>query len=650
MISVYKKKASNNLTLRDYEALKKYIQLIQWGRKNPVQFIELVFQITLMDYQKWLIAESWTKEYVVWACSRNSGKSFLVGCFLMARDLLFPKLQTQIISENWTTANDTFKKMEDIAIGNIKTIVANNTVFVDELKRTKSDSEGFVHDFKAGNRCELENGSKINAIAGSSRSARGRRSNVNVYDEAGFISGDTFDLTEPYMSQTSEFMLGGAFDAEVYPLDIPNIRLYIGSASDTGSYFYQKYKDGTKQMLAGDSRYFVADISCEIPKAPTVNGHPVTPLLSQAEIDRKMRENEIAARREYYNIFDNFNVEDCVVSRSDIFANTEVFVPSTSWGGRKHKYIIAYDPASKVDNAPVLVMDVFRNEEEQICGRCIHMENLVVTYGDGSKRPMRVEEQVDRIREMLWEYNGRENIIPYENVTVLLDGGSGGQASAIAQELAKDWTDKQGKTHPGIYDENNDYSTRWAEPYQRCVAGTLKIVEPRKYRNALFEAAKLLTPQGGIKFAPPCPRHDILVLEDGTERKLSKAEQASLIQMDLMREEITAIIRMKSPTSGNITYQLPPEKRNIMHDDRAYVFVLACWEIRNLREQDEFGDGVELNYGDFFSQSRDTHNGADTPWFDNIRRAEGGCHRQTSPFSGSSPFINKGQKANFKIQ
>lgn len=223
------------------------------------------------------------------------------------------------------------------------------------------------------------------------------------------------------MSQTSEFKLGGSFDAEIYPLDIPNIRLYIGSASDTASYFYQKYKDGTKRMLAGDTRYFVADINCDIPKAPTVNGKHVTPLLSQAEIDRKMRENEIACRREFFCKFDNFSVEDCVVSRSDIFANTEVFVPSTSWGGRKHKYIIAYDPASKVDNAPVLVMEIFRNEEEQICGRCIHMENLVVTYGDGSKRPMRVEEQVDRIREMLWEYNGRENIIPYENVTVLLD-------------------------------------------------------------------------------------------------------------------------------------------------------------------------------------------------------------------------------------
>ena len=83
--------------------------------------------------------------------------------------------------------------MEDIATNNIKTIVAKNTVFIDELKKTKSDSDGFTHDYKSGNKCELENGSKINAIAGSSRSARGRRSNINVYDEAGFISGETFD-------------------------------------------------------------------------------------------------------------------------------------------------------------------------------------------------------------------------------------------------------------------------------------------------------------------------------------------------------------------------------------------------------------------------------------------------------------------------
>lgn len=193
MISVYKNKISNNVTSKDYAAMSKYIQLIQWGRRNPVGFIEKIFGITLMDYQRWLISESWTREYVVWACSRNAGKSFLVGVFVQARSLLFPKLQTQIISENWQTSNDTFKKMEDIAMNNIKTIVETNTVFIDELKKTKSDSDGFTHDFKTGNHCELLNGSKINAIAGASRSARGRRSNVNVYDEAGFISAQTFD-------------------------------------------------------------------------------------------------------------------------------------------------------------------------------------------------------------------------------------------------------------------------------------------------------------------------------------------------------------------------------------------------------------------------------------------------------------------------
>jgi len=170
--------------------------------------------------------------------------------------------------------------MEDIATNNIKTIVATNSVFIDELKKTKSDSDGFTHDFKTGNHCELLNGSKVNAIAGSSRSARGRRSNVNVYDESGFISEETFTISEPYLAQDSTFKLGGNFDSAVNPVDIPNIRLYIGSASDTNSYFYRKYKEGTKQMLIGNNKYFVADITCEIPKAPTVNGHPVTPLLS----------------------------------------------------------------------------------------------------------------------------------------------------------------------------------------------------------------------------------------------------------------------------------------------------------------------------------------------------------------------------------
>lgn len=36
MISVYQNKINNNVTIRDYESMNKYIKLIQWGRRNPV--------------------------------------------------------------------------------------------------------------------------------------------------------------------------------------------------------------------------------------------------------------------------------------------------------------------------------------------------------------------------------------------------------------------------------------------------------------------------------------------------------------------------------------------------------------------------------------------------------------------------------------
>lgn len=637
MISIYKQKKDNNVTSRDYEAMRKYIAIIQWGRKNPVQFIENILGIQLMDYQRWLVAMTWAATDVVWACSRNLGKSFLLGCIIMARNILFPKHMTRIISENWTTANDTFKKMEDIATNNIKTIINSNTVFIDELVKTKSDSDGFTHDAKNGSRCALMNGSEITAVAGSSRSARGKRSNFNVYDEGGFISKETYEVSLPFTTQDSGFKLGTNFDAETYPSDVPNLRLYVGSASDTDSFFYKQYKEGTKRMLMGDRSWFVADLSCEIPMHPTVNGKPMPPLLTQSVVDAAMRENEIVAHREYYNIFDHFNLEDAVVTRTDILQNTEDFIPSVGWGGKKHKYIISFDPASKVDNCPVLVMEVFLDANKQVCGRTVHMDNLVITYGDGSKRPMRVEEQIRRIQELVYEYNGRDKVAPYENVTLLIDNGIGGQSSSIVQGLAKPWTDENGKKHPGMYDEEDEYSVLWSEPYRKsCISGCLKVVEPSKYRNAMFEAAKLLVPQGSIKFSPKCPKFDTLVFEDGTEKKLSKAEINSLIQMDLMKEEIISIVKIKNPT-GRITYQLPPEKRGKMHDDRNYVFVMCCWEIKNLRDNEEYGDGVALDYSVMFDDSKNKTTSSDNGWLQGFGKTQI-KHKNQSPFGGKNPF------------
>lgn len=425
MISVYYNLPNNNLTIRDEESIAPYVKLIQWGRRNPVQFVEQILGIPLMDYQKWLLSMSWIAEYVVWVCSRNAGKSFLVSVFAQVRSLLFPKTKIHIMSSGSRQANETFETMENIAKHMVQSLISDNEVFWGEVTKSKADSDGFTHDPKKGHRCNLSNGSFIQAVTGSAKTVRGKRSNVNIYDEAGTIPKDFYDSTEPFVTQSSDFKVGASYDAEAYPQEIPNVRLYVGSASGQDSLFWEKYREGLKQMLAGNTRYFVADVNCDIPMHPTINGMPQKPLLMKEEIDRKMRENEIAAMREYYNLFDNFDSEDSVVTRTDIAENEEYFMPQTSWGGKKHKYIITYDPASRVDNAPVLITEILKCDDGIIRGKFCHMENLVFTYGDGSKRPMKIEEQVKRLRQIIYEYNGKDNIAPYENVMVLIDWPKG---------------------------------------------------------------------------------------------------------------------------------------------------------------------------------------------------------------------------------
>ena len=218
-------------------------------------------------------------------------------------------------------------------------------------------------------------------------------------------------------------------------------------------------------------------------------------------------------------------------------------------------------------------------------------------------------------------------------------GGSGGQAPGILQQLAKDWIDAQGHVHHGIYDEENGFSVRWAEPFPACITGCLKVVEPKKYRNAMFESAKLLIPMGGIKFPPACPKYDTLVLDDGTERKLGKAEVASLIQMDRMKEEMVSMVRIKT-TAGNITYQLPPEKRGKMPDDRNYVAVMACLQIRNLREEQDLGEDYKMANSRWFGETSSINKPAVNDKWDTIIKNHKpmGSRRSRSPFQGGSPF------------
>jgi len=656
MISVYSHLTNNNMTQRDEESVKRYVKLIQWGRSNPVQFVEWGLGVPLMDYQRWLLSMSWLAEYVVWVCSRSAGKSFLLGNLLSARALLFPKQKINIMSYVSRQATETFATMENIVKRNVAALKTRNTVFIDELRKSNANTDGFTHSAKTGSECELLNGSSISAVVGTVKTVRGKRSTCNAYDEAGSIDREFFDVTEPFMVQSADFvMTEDGVNSAILPKGIPNLRLYIGSASDTGSEFYRRYREGFKQMLAGNPRYFVADINCDIPMHPTQNGKPREPLLGAEEVQRKMRENEILANREYYNIFDRFNAEDSLVSRADIRDCSDAFVPHVRWGGKKHKYVLCYDPASKSDNSPVLVGEVYKNDDGIWEGRIVNLVNLVVTYPDGSHKPMRLDEQLAKLRSMIWDYNGREKGTPYENIMVLVDAGSGGQAPSLAQELVKDWQDEAGITHPGITDETCKDMERWGEAFPHAIKEHFRLLEPRTYRNSFFESMKEEIPAGHIRMTVEAPKFDILVIDKEDEKgrvyreekKLGKDELAAMIQIDLMKEEAVSIVKTKT-AAGNVTYGLPPEKKNRMHDDRVYVLAMFCWWVKQLQIDEALGEGPAIDYQKAYIDRMAAAGKAkgqqqqpqmpDSPWASLI---SGGGRKRASanPFAGSKkPF------------
>ena len=128
MISVYHNLIDNEVNIRKQEIFERYNRLIQWGRKHPTRFIERVFKIELLDYQKWIILNTWTAEKAVWVCSRNAGKTFMGAIYLMTRALLFPKLEIKIMNVSGKQSFETFAKMENIAKKNIPSLTKKVTL------------------------------------------------------------------------------------------------------------------------------------------------------------------------------------------------------------------------------------------------------------------------------------------------------------------------------------------------------------------------------------------------------------------------------------------------------------------------------------------------------------------------------------------
>lgn len=579
------------LSQRRIDGFLKYAEIIQYGRQNPVWFIETFLGIELLDYQKYVIMGSWTTPFVVWTKSRAAGKSTLGAVFIMAKAMLTPNHQTYILAGTGSQSQEMFLKMEQITMNQLASFTGLTDVFLGETVKSQSNKTGFTHN-PASFEVSLYNGSTINSLNSIPDNIRSKRSNLNFYDESGFTADELFEASEPFAVQSSDFRLGGDTDVTLLPKQTPNQLIYASSASATDTYYYRKYRDFAQKMFLGDSRYFVADIDSDAVINATYNGKlfPVS-LLSQETVDAAMRDNKEKAMREYKNIFTTEGSDLQIIKRAMIVRNSHQRVPVLSSNGNR-KFIFAVDPARSHDNSILTIAELIDDPD---VGYKLEIVNII-SFADlkqKKKTPMQTPEQIREFKQTLLDYNGQK-ATDYENIEqVLIDAGAGGAGvSAWGDGLLADWDDKNGRTRRGLIDKNHDEYKEYIGKYPNAY-DNVTLVSPQKHKRAMFESLIEMMKQDLISFPESYDGKgeiNFTNLEGSsagktTRHKLTDDEITSLVNIDLAKEELVSIYGFKS-SNGNMRYDLPPDKQHKMNDDRAYTIAMLAWYLHKLRRQD----------------------------------------------------------------
>lgn len=350
--------------------------------------------------------------------------SYLIAPIMMARAILLPNTNTYIMAPKGPQAQETFSKMENLAKGNIASALGVTTFFLDECVRQTAKADPFTHNPNSYT-VKLFNGSTINTLNSVAKQIVGIRSNHSIYDEAGKIDRDFYALTLPFSVQDTNFVTGGGIDTDLYPIQMPNKNTFLSSAEGIDSELYDRYKICFERMLCGDPNYFVADIDCTFSLHPFLNGKPTNPLVTQQTIDDAFKTNPFRARREYYNKFDQDGSQDSLVKRSTLIKYSQTYYPVFKNETKESKYIIAYDPSTKLDNSIIMVAELLHDEEKGYWVKFVNCINLLEVRPNGDKMVMQKPEQIEKLKDVICDYN--LGALDYDNIDmIILDAGAGG--------------------------------------------------------------------------------------------------------------------------------------------------------------------------------------------------------------------------------
>ena len=568
----------------------------------------------------------------LYLCGNNNTvthNTTLLALMAMLRGLLLNNYRIYICSGTADQSQETFKKIEDIALKNIESMTGLTDVFRNEVEVSQANSNGFIHN-PMGFTYRLYNGSFVKTLNSNINAKRGKRAEAVYFDEGGWLSEEEFNVIGAFTTQNADFKLGGDIDVSTLPKDIPHQLLYASSASSIDTAFYNKYRDFSKKMILGDPRYFVADINCDIVINATFKGkiYPAS-LLNRETIENEIRNNPEKANREYYNQFTQDGNANQIIKRALIVRNSFNRPPVLCNDTNERKFVFAWDPARNTDNSILGIGELKYDEND---GYTMDIVNVVsfLDLGLRRKTPMMTQEQIKEIHKLLLDYNG--DALDYDNIEMILaDAGSGGGGNSwVRDSLIEDWKDKKGKIHRGLLDKNYTEGDVYKKRFPNAIE-KLRLIEPAKYKSEMYESLIKMVEADKIHFTERYDNKGYLnilevneqLMKDSEEKiraeldtmdldineyeeileerlseieaakttvyKLSQDEEVALTQIDVMKEEIVNICRVKREGSKD-AFKLPAHKdadtgnsEATMHDDRAYVLAMLGWFLSEKR-------------------------------------------------------------------
>lgn len=584
-MEIYIPTTDQEFSQRKIEEYAKFEKIINWGRKDPVHFAEEFFGIKLIDYQKWCFMESWDKPFALWLCSRGTGKTTLAAVYLQTKMLLIPNYNVFVSTNSLSQSIDCFKKIEDLALQRIPSFKTVTDIFLAEVEKSANSETGFLHN-PAGHFFKLYNNSSLLTLSTNLNALRGKRGSV-YYDETSWQTREAMAATEHFADVDASFGLGVEKVHYFEPIQMPLQLLYASSAGDVTFPFYEKYVSFAKKMFLGDRNYFVCDINANtVVNFSTVDGEKIKSHLTQAQIDKAVDEDPELADRELFNKFRKDGGQNAVVKMDVLIRNSDVRPPLLFNDTGKKKFIFCYDPARNFDGSVLSIFQVMDNKE---FGYWLQLENVVsmVDINSKNKTPLPMPQQLEIIKELMIKYNG-ERAAEWENIEFYIDAGSGGGGiSAVADQLMEGWTDKNGIKHRGIIDpEHKQYETA-RKKYTNAMP-IVHLIDPQGYKKVIYDALQKMANLNLIKFTDYDNKDHIMLNKKNGEfekYELSFDEKLALTNINLLKMETSYMCRYDTP-NGGVQYELAKDKKNTMHDDKAYTLAMGAYALAKLRRED----------------------------------------------------------------